>query len=119
MSFQQSFKKFLGSWIIDYEMIEIDSTAKKQAKQEAEAQAQKETEEKAKQVAEAQAKKAKQQTSKVTVPPPETGDNLVWVPTNGGTKYHSRSNCSNMKNLNQVTKTTAETNGFTPCGRRY
>jgi hypothetical protein len=54
----------------------------------------------------------------VTVP--STGDtegNLVWIPTNGGTKYHSTSSCSNMKDPMQVTKEHAEANGFTPCKR--
>ena len=152
----KSYKDFLGSWIINYEMIEIDSSAKEQAQREAEEQAKKEAEEQAKKEAEEQAKKeaeeqakreaeeqarkqaqaqakreaeeqakkevekqAQKQSSTVTVPPSETGSNLVWVPINGGTKYHSRSGCSNMKNPNQVTKATAEANGFTPCGRCY
>jgi hypothetical protein len=54
----------------------------------------------------------------VTVP--STGDtegDLVWIPTNGGTKYHSTSSCSNMKDPMQVTKEHAEANGFTPCKR--
>lgn len=55
---------------------------------------------------------------KVVVPTvPETNGELVWVPTNGGKKYHSRSNCSNMKDPIQVTKETAESNGFTPCAK--
>lgn len=53
----------------------------------------------------------------VTVPEPETGENLVWVPTNGGTKYHTYAGCSNMKNPIQVTLETAVANGFTPCKR--
>lgn len=58
--------------------------------------------------------------SGVTVP--STGDtqgNLVWIPTNGGTKYHSKSSCSNMKDPMQVTREHAEANGFTPCKRCY
>lgn len=56
----------------------------------------------------------------VTVPEQEeTGDNLVWVPTNGGTKYHSNSGCSSMKEPIQVTVETAVANGYTPCGRCY
>ncbi|MBO6213921.1 MAG: DUF4214 domain-containing protein, partial [Lachnospiraceae bacterium] len=46
---------------------------------------------------------------------PETGDNLVWVPTKGGTKYHSTSTCSGMIDPIQVTLETAEKNGYTPC----
>lgn len=56
--------------------------------------------------------------SVVTVPKEDTsGSNLVWVPTNGGTKYHSYSGCSNMDDPIQVPKGTAERNGFTPCKR--
>lgn len=56
-------------------------------------------------------------TSSVTVPEAEQGTNLVWVPVNGGTKYHSKKGCSNMEDPIQVTKETAEANGYTPCGR--
>lgn len=56
--------------------------------------------------------------SGVTVPEEDTsGSNLVWVPTNGGTKYHSYSGCSNMIDPIQVPKDTAERNGYTPCKR--
>ena len=41
----------------------------------------------------------------------------VWIPTNGGTKFHSKSSCSNMKNPQKVTRSEAEAMGFTPCGR--
>lgn len=51
----------------------------------------------------------------VTVPAPEQGENLVWIPTNGGTKYHTSAKCCNMKNPIQVTLETALANGFTPC----
>lgn len=53
----------------------------------------------------------------VTVPAPEQGENLVWIPTNGGTKYHTNAKCCNMKNPIQVTLETALANGFTPCKR--
>ena len=59
-------------------------------------------------------------TNGVTVPLySENEGDLVWVPTNGGTKYHSRAGCSNMKDPIQVTKDTAIANGYTPCGRCY
>lgn len=45
----------------------------------------------------------------------ETGDNLVWVPTNGGTKYHSNPYCSDMINPIQVTLETALANHYTAC----
>ena len=54
----------------------------------------------------------------VTVPDEEENEgDLVWVPTNGGTKYHSSAGCSNMKDPKQVSKETAEANGYTPCKR--
>lgn len=54
----------------------------------------------------------------VTVPEAEeTGENLVWVPIHGGTKYHSTSSCSNMIDPMQVSKETAIANGYEPCKR--
>lgn len=54
----------------------------------------------------------------VTVPThSETTGTLVWVPTNGGTKYHSRSGCSSMIAPIQVSIETAKANGYTACGR--
>lgn len=41
---------------------------------------------------------------------------LVWVPRSGS-KYHSKSNCSSMKNPRQVTLAEALSCGFTPCKR--
>lgn len=43
----------------------------------------------------------------------------VWVPTNGGKKYHKSASCSNMKNPEEVTKSEAESRGFDPCKRCY
>lgn len=42
---------------------------------------------------------------------------MVWIPTKGGTKYHTHAGCSNMDNPEKVTQTEAETRGFTPCKR--
>lgn len=54
----------------------------------------------------------------VTVPQQEeTGANLVWVPTNGGTKYHSKASCSGMNEPIQVSLDTAIANGYTACKR--
>lgn len=47
----------------------------------------------------------------------EQVENGVWVPTQGGTKYHSKSSCSNMVDPIQVSLETAKKNGYTPCGR--
>ena len=56
--------------------------------------------------------------SSVTIPSVgDTQGDLVWIPTKGGTKYHSNSSCSNMDNPMQVTREHAEANGFTPCKR--
>ena len=42
---------------------------------------------------------------------------MVWIPTNGGTKYHTHAGCSNMDNPEKVTQSEAESRGFTPCKR--
>ena len=56
----------------------------------------------------------------VTVPDKEeTKGNLVWIPVNGGKKYHKKASCSNMKDPMQVTKETAIENGYGPCGKCY
>lgn len=41
----------------------------------------------------------------------------VWIPTNGGTKYHRRAGCSNMLEPQKVTMREAKDLGFAPCGR--
>ena len=46
-------------------------------------------------------------------------ETLVWIPTHGGTKYHRKSSCSQMKDPVQVTKSEAINRGFEPCGRCY
>ena len=53
---------------------------------------------------------------------PEPSDNqvsMVWIPTNGGKKYHSKSTCSKMIDPDYVALSEAEQLGFTPCGRCY
>ena len=58
--------------------------------------------------------------SKLSENPPQDSVNnptMVWIPTNGGTKYHTISNCSNMDNPSQVTKEHAERLGYAPCQR--
>ena len=58
------------------------------------------------------------ESERVTVPTEEeTEGDLVWVPRDGGTKYHSKSGCSGMKNPIQVSRETAQANGFEPCKR--
>lgn len=64
-------------------------------------------------------------SSSTTTSPPSTEQNdssnnpasngtMVWIPKTGS-KYHSRSGCSNMKNPSQVTKQEAERQGYDPC----
>lgn len=52
---------------------------------------------------------------RTTAKPAET---MVWIPASGS-KYHSKSSCSNMKNPTQVTKSYAIELGYTPCKRCY
>ncbi len=49
----------------------------------------------------------------------EPQEEMVWIPTGGGKKYHSRPGCSNMNNPQEVTISQAEARGFTPCKRCY
>lgn len=50
---------------------------------------------------------------------PDSNSVKVWIPTNGGTKYHSNPNCSKMKNPIEVTKDEAISQGFGACKRCY
>ena len=50
---------------------------------------------------------------------PQQQEVMVWIPTHGGTKYHSRSSCSGMEDPQQVTLEEAQALGFTPCKRCY
>lgn len=43
----------------------------------------------------------------------------VWIPTNGGTKYHSKSTCSGMKDPIRVDLSVAKANGYTACKKCY
>ena len=45
------------------------------------------------------------------------GENLVWVPVHGGTKYHSKSSCSNMEDPCQIPLDDAKLRGYTACKR--
>lgn len=42
---------------------------------------------------------------------------MVWIPVNGGSKYHSKASCSNMKNPQRVTISAAKSQGYSPCKR--
>lgn len=49
----------------------------------------------------------------------EKKEKMVWIPTNGGTKYHLYSGCSGMINPAQVTETEAKNRGFGMCKKCY
>ncbi len=50
-------------------------------------------------------------------PAPEAGEAMVWIPVNGGKKYHSTASCSNMIDPECVAVSEAAARGFEPCGR--
>lgn len=52
------------------------------------------------------------QTQKTTT----SDEVMVWIPSSG-TKYHSKSSCSNMKDPKEVTKSQAIAKGYTACKR--
>ncbi|OUP26947.1 DUF4236 domain-containing protein [Faecalibacterium sp. An192] len=55
----------------------------------------------------------------VTTPAPaQQQEVMVWISATGS-KYHSRSSCSNMKNPSQVTLEQAQALGLTPCKKCY
>ena len=47
-----------------------------------------------------------------------TSTDTVWI-SQSGTKYHSNSGCSGMKNPTGITVAQAEQRGYSPCGRCY
>lgn len=46
-------------------------------------------------------------------------DQMVWIPTNGGKKYHKTKSCSGMIDPEQVTIDEALANGFEACKKCY
>lgn len=59
----------------------------------------------------------KEQTTAVVIEDDEASE-MVWIPQSGS-KYHSKSTCSKMKDPTRVTLSEAKAQGFTPCGRCY
>ena len=47
---------------------------------------------------------------------PTTSEQLVWIPKSGS-KYHSKSTCSNMKSPTQVTQSVAINRGYSACSK--
>lgn len=52
-------------------------------------------------------------------PEEDDEEEMVWIPTRGGKKYHNRSTCSGMIDPDYVTVSQAERKGFTPCKKCY
>lgn len=57
------------------------------------------------------------QWSGAAIETPSGSTVMCWIPTNGGTKYHTSPNCSNMKGPIEITVNEAQTMGFTACKR--
>lgn len=51
-------------------------------------------------------------------PPERSGGATVWV-SQTGSKYHADPGCSGMKNPSQLSRSEAESQGYTPCKRCY
>jgi len=60
------------------------------------------------------------QKNTVVVPQnPKSGEVMVWIPVNGGTKYHNKQTCSNMKDPIQVSIEQAIDSGYEPCKKCF
>ncbi len=46
-------------------------------------------------------------------------EEMVWIPTKGGKKYHSKKSCSGMIDPDHVKLSVAEERGFTACKKCY
>ena len=90
--------------------------AEEKAKQEEEERLAAEQAEQAR-LAEEQAQAQAEPEAQAVSQPQTTEQNqteMVWIPASGK-KYHSRSNCSNMKNPRQVSLSEAQSAGYEPC----
>ena len=95
-----------------------------------EAQAQKEAEEKARAEQEAAEKAAAEQAAaeqaaaqaqaeqEAAAQTQQPQEQMVWI-SQSGSKYHSNSSCSNMKNPTQITISEAQDRGLEPCKKCY
>lgn len=90
------------------------AAAEAQAQAEAEAAAQAQAEAESQAAAQAQAEAEAQAAAQAQQPQGE----MVWIPQTGS-KYHSNSSCSNMKNPTQVTISEAQSRGYEPCKKCY
>lgn len=65
-----------------------------------------------------EAKNAVVHNSNLTYPcASENAEEIVWVPTGGGTRYHKNPSCSGMESPKQMTVSEAISDGFSPCGK--
>ncbi len=97
----------------------VEEAAAKKAEEErlaAEAAKKAEEEKQAQLAAEATKKAEAEKQAKAAAEEP--AKEMVWIPRTGS-KYHSRSSCSNMKNPSQVTKDKAKSLGYSPCKKCY
>ena len=107
-----------------------DKAAIAKANAEAEAQEQKEAEEKARAEQEASEKAASEQAAaeqaatqaqaeqEAAAQTQQPQEQMVWI-SQSGSKYHSNSSCSNMKNPTQITISEAQNRGLEPCKKCY
>lgn len=139
-----STSKFLGSWVINYDILKINPTEKGVSEEKnidivnetktenvieevinsTESTEIKETtkinnnnnntEETQKSITSSNSQTNMSQVNTSTI----QNSDLVWIPQSG-TKYHSKSSCSKMKNPTQVTRATAESRGYTACKKCY
>lgn len=93
--------------------------AEELARQEAEKQAQKAAAQQAAQQAASQQSHSQQSQSQQSVQTQQpTQSQMVWIPQTGS-KYHNNPSCSNMKNPQQVTLSQAQNMGYEPCKKCY
>lgn len=91
--------------IMNKRAAEAQAVAEAQAAAQAQATAEAQAAAQAQAVAQAQANQQAQEQT-------------VWIPRSGS-KYHSHSSCSNMKNPSQVTLSEAQSRGYKPCKKCY
>ena len=97
---------------------EEEAAAKKAEEERLAAKAAKKAEEEKQAQLAAEAAKKAEEEKQAKAAAQEPAKEMVWIPRTGS-KYHSRSSCSNMKNPSQVTKDQAKSLGYSPCKKCY
>ena len=106
---------------------EARKKAEEEARKKAEEEARKKAEEEARKKAEEEAaKKAEEErlaaeqaaAERAAQEAEEPQEEMVWIPRSGS-KYHSHSGCSNMKNPTEVTISDAQARGYDACKKCY